>query len=76
MYSTIVGSGPEAPAGCSSHALIGWPSNPEKVTSDAWIVSRCESTSATTAGVRFARLSARVDDQNASKSPGSSSGGR
>ena len=56
--------------------MIGWPSNPEKVTSDASIVSRCDPTSATTAGNRFARLSASVDDQNASKSAGSSSGGR
>jgi hypothetical protein len=76
MYSTIVGSEPDRPAGCRSHALIGCPSNPEKVTSDAWIVSRRDSTSAATAGDRFARLSASVDDQNVSKSAGSSSGGR
>ena len=55
---------------------MGWPSNPEKVTSAAAMVSRPVSTSATIGATRLARLAARVEVQNASKSAGSSRGGR
>ena len=77
MYSTIVGSGPgTACRGQMSQALIGWPSKPPKVTSAARTVRRRASIPSKLGVTSRAWLVRSVSAQNASKSPGSSIGGR
>ena len=58
MYSTTVGSGPVAPAGASSHALIGWPPNPENVTSSTVTARSGVATRSKTGSVAAARAPA------------------
>ncbi len=71
MNSTTAGSGPAAPVGRLSQALIGWPANPLNVTSIVSTVVKPFGVGVSSGGLERVRASSRVAVQKAVKSAGS-----